>query len=656
MIRATGLLTAFLLAAGLGNGSAAMATDTEADPAVALGRNLDQLAAEPGNRDARLAAWRAAVRLGLFEQAASLEAPLSVAEQRTLEGDRIALQVRYGVIDANSQRGEVRFAALDRSLAATDDDAAAFLAGGPADTETQRRLTDRVSALSARRRAADAFALHDALVARGVAIPPWTQRDLADSALQLREPEWAAELYRAFLATAPDDFVANIGLFYALADAGDIDAATAHIDAYAARLPERRHRDGRYNGERLSADIAGDRARAWANRLDEAQRRSEARLAAAPFNAEARGTAASLALARGWPHLGEQTLRRIVGSDPDNPALYADLAEARLQLQDWLGARAALAAGEGIDAENTGVRRAHTSLALHDSFELWVEAGYGKGGDTGGFFGNSDWRIDSYLYAPPLAENWRVFAHNYTSSADFDGSTTNWTRTGIGAEWRHLAWRATAEVNSGDGVKPGLLATARWKPDDQWSVYAAGETVTNQIPLRAVREGVTAARAEVGVDWRLDESRKLALATTLTDFSDDNRRNAVSTSWFERWASGPRWMFETTLGADASHNTADQSVAYFNPKTDHSLWLTAAVDNLAWRRYDFALRQRLALTAGNYWQKDYGSGAIEAIEYGHRWELGRAVAFNYSLGRLLRPYDGVREGRTFATMSLLWRF
>jgi biofilm PGA synthesis protein PgaA len=654
MKRPSDLLTVLMLAASLGIGGTA--TASEADPAIALGRYLDQLAADPGNRDARLGAWRAAMQLGLFEQAAALNLPLSAAEQRTLAGDRIALQVRYGVIDANTLPGDGRFAALDRALAATDADAAAFFAGAPADAETERRLTDRISALAARRRAADAFALCDALVARGVAIPPWTQRDLADSALQLREPERAAGLYRAFLANAPDDFVANIGLFYALADAGDTDAATAHIDAYAARLPERRHRDGRYNGERLSADIAGDRVRAWANRLDEAQGRGEDRLAAAPFNAEARGTSASLALARGWPRQGEQTLRRIVGSDPDNPALHADLAEARLQLQDWTGARAALATAEAIDADNTGVRRARTSLALHDSFELWVEAGYGKGGDVGGFFGNSDWRLDSFLYAPPLAETWRVFAHNYTSSADFDGSTTNWTRTGIGAEWRHLGWRATAEVNSGDGVKPGLLATARWKPDDHWSLYAAGETVTNQIPLRAVREGVTAARAEVGVDWRLNEARKLALATALTDFSDDNRRNAVSASWFERWASGPRWMFETTLGTDASHNTADQSVAYFNPKSDHSLWLTAAFENLAWRRYDFALRQRLALTAGNYWQKDYGSGAIEAIEYGHRWELGRAVALNYSLGRLLRPYDGVREGRTFATMSLLWRF
>ena len=115
-------------------------------------------------------------------------------------------------------------------------------------------------------------------------------------------------------------------------------------------------------------------------------------------------------------------------------------------------------------------------------------------------------------------------------------------------------------------------------------------------------------------------------------------------------------MFETTLGADASRNSLDTSVNYFNPKSDRSLWLTAAVENLTWRNYDHSFRQRLAITGGSYWQEYYGSGAIEAIEYTHRWELDRDLSLRYGIGRLLRPYDGEREGRTFANLVLLWRF
>ncbi|TLD45818.1 MAG: Poly-beta-1,6-N-acetyl-D-glucosamine export protein [Accumulibacter sp.] len=179
---------------------------------------------------------------------------------------------------------------------------------------------------------------------------------------------------------------------------------------------------------------------------------------------------------------------------------------------------------------------------------------------------------------------------------------------------RHLGWRVTGEVNGGSGVKDGFTGTARWKPDDHWTVYGAGESVTNQIPLRAVADGIHASRVSLGVDWRQHESRKLGGAAYYSDSSDGNLRSGVNALWFERSLSGPKWTFETTLGADASRNSLNASVNYFNPKSDRSLWLTAAVEHLGWRSYDHSLRQRLALTGGTYWQEFYGSGAIEAIE------------------------------------------
>ena len=69
-----------------------------------------------------------------------------------------------------------------------------------------------------------------------------------------------------------------------------------------------------------------------------------------------------------------------------------------------------------------------------------------------------------------------------------------------------------------------------------------------------------------------------------------------------------------------------------------------------------AFRQRLALTVGSYWQEGFGSGGIQAIEYVHRWELDRDLSLRYGIGRSLRPYDGEREARNFASLVLLWRF
>jgi len=625
------------------------------DWAPELGRQLAILKQQPANTEARKAAWVAAMRLGLFEQAATLAAPLSAADQRAMEGDRIALDIRYGIVDRNTLRGPERFLRLDQALTATDPLAAEFLAGTMPDAEDTRRLTDRLSALAARRRAADAVTLYETLLARGIPVPLWAERDVAGSYLELRRPREALALYQRAVDANADDFDANLGLFFALVETEQLDAATEHIDAYAARLPERRHLDGRYNGERLSADITADRVRIFADRLAEAQIRIDARHTAIPYNSEARQSSASLALARGWPRQGNEMLRRTIGSDPINPALRADLSENLLTLQDWPAARAALDAATDLDPDNGAVRRARRSYALYDSYELYVEAGYGEGGEVN-YFGSRDWSIDSYLYSRPIADNWRVFAHNYSASADFDGDSQTWIRSGAGVEWRQKDWRLTGEVNGGNGVKAGATGTVRWKPDDTWTFSGAAESVTNQIPLRAVADGIYACRASLGADWRQNESRKLALAVAASDFSDGNLRSGVNASWFERWASGPKWMFETTLGADASRNSLDTSVNYFNPKSDRSLWLTAAVENLTWRSYDHSFRQRLALTGGTYWQEFYGSGVIQAIEYGHRWELDRDLSLRYGIGRLLRPYDGEREGRTFANLVLLWRF
>lgn len=645
------LLTVILLAAGFGIGGAAAETDWAAE----LGRQLTALKRQPDNAEARKGAWVAAMRLGLFVQAAALNAPVTDAERRALEGDIIALDIRYGIVDRNTLRGAERFSRLDKALTATDPLAAEFFAGKVPDAEDQRRLTDRLSALAARRRAADAVLLYETLLARGIPVPLWAERDVAGSYLELRRPQEALALYQRAVDANPDDFDANLGLFFALIETEQLDAATAHIDRYAASLPERRHLDGRYNGERLSADIAADRVRIFADRLAEAQVRIDARHATIPYNSEARASSASLALARGWPRQGDEILRRTLGSDPINPSLHADLSENLLTLQDWPAARAALDYATDLDAENGAVRRARRSYELYDSYELYVEAGYGEGQDVG-YFGSRDWSIDSFLYSRPINDTWRVFAHNYSASADFFGDNQTWVRTGVGAEWRHLGWRVTGEVNDGSGVKPGATGTVRWKPDDHWTFYGAAESVTNQIPLRAVADGIHASRVSVGADWRQHESRKLGVGAYSSDFSDGNLRTGVNAVWFERWASGPKWMFETTLGADASRNSLDTSVNYFNPKSDRSLWLTAAVENLTWRSYDHAFRQRLALTGGSYWQEFYGSGAIEAIEYTHRWELDRDLSLRYGIGRLLRPYDGEREGRTFANLTLLWRF
>lgn len=627
----------------------------EGDWAAALGAYLSALEKNPADAVARKEAWRAAMRLGLFEQAASLNADLDARELAALDGDRIALDIRHGRIDARTLNETERYRRLDAALAATDALAAAFQAGHKPDAEEVRRLIDRISALAARNRPGDAVALYTALAADGIEIPIWALSEVAGAYLTIRQPREAETLYRKVLAVSPDDFDANLGLFYALVESEQLDLATAHIDRFAASLPARRHRDGLANGERLSAETTSDQARLYADRIPEAKQRIEQRLAETPFNSEVRSAETSLHLARGWPRQGEADLRRTLGSDPRNPSLHADRAEVLLSLQHWDDAWAELDLANGIDPDNPRVREASQTFALHEKRELSVDAGYGHGKSSNPY-GSSDWFTDTRLYSSPIDRNWRAFVHNYSGSADFNGGKTYWIRTGAGAEWRSGSWQMSGEVNAGEQEDPGILATLRWQPDDYWKFDVHGESKTNDIPLQAVNAGVTASRIGLGIDWRAHEARKLAVEGNVLNFTDGNLRKTVIGTWFERWLSGPRWSFETTIGADASNNSIGYRADYFNPPNDHSYWVTGAVEQLAWRDYNYSFRQRLALSLGSYWQSGYGAGSTESLEYQHSWELGRAAWLRYSIGRTLRPYDGEREQRTFGTMTLLWRF
>jgi hypothetical protein len=301
------------------------------------------------------------------------------------------------------------------------------------------------------------------------------------------------------------------------------------------------------------------------------------------------------------------------------------------------------------------VRRATETFGLHDRPELSLDAGYNHGAASGPY-GSRDWRVDTWLYSQPISRSWRAFAHHYATSASFDGSWTSWVRTGVGAEWRSGSWRASAEVNTGEDERPGILTTLRWQPDDQWRITAAADSLTNDVPLKAVRAGILARRAGVGVDWAAHESRSLSLTSSCSDFTDDNRRCSLGATWAERWLSGPAWTLGTSLGADASHSTLGYLAEYFNPPADHSAWVAGYAEQLVWREFDRSFRHRLTLTAGTYWQSDFGSGGIEAAEYQHAWEVDRNLSLTYGAGRVLRPYDGVRESRTFTTLALVWRF
>src|SRR4051812_29797324 len=136
-----------MLVIGAGAEATGMAEsyESEEDWAAALGAYLTVLENSPKDAAARKGVWRAATRLGLFEQAAEMEASLDERERARLEGDRIAVAIRHGRIDARTLKGPERYRRLDAALESTDALADAFFSGRDLDAEALRRLADRLS-------------------------------------------------------------------------------------------------------------------------------------------------------------------------------------------------------------------------------------------------------------------------------------------------------------------------------------------------------------------------------------------------------------------------------------------------------------------------------------------------------------------------------
>lgn len=638
----------------------AVAGDKSDEDLQMLREGLRTLAQSPDDQQARAEIFEATRDLGLFEWASKFGPFDNRQLDRHIEGDRLALEIRYGIVDRDTLCGPHRFDRLDDALASTDQLERTFLVGYSPDQEDLRRLGDRIIALHERHRDGDAVRLYETMRQRDLRIPSWTLREVAGSYLNVRRPAEAVALYQTVLSEHPEDFEAHVGLVYALLDMHDAPSAIDTIDAYAAGLPEHRRLDGKYNGERSAADILSDRARMDANRLDEAQQRLAARLSEAPSNGEVRRAMASLALARGWPRDAQQRLQGVTAMAPCDADAFAELSEAALITQDWGRARQALQVAETLDPYTSAVRRADTSMALHDRYELRVDVNYehsqANNSHASDYFGNDDWNADTTLYGPPMGEYWRWYAHNYIALADFSDSWVRWNRTGAGVEWRWLNWRLAAELNGGNVGGTGGNASLRWAPDDHWSIDASANYRTNDIPLKAVAEGIYANDVSLGIHWRLNESLGLSAVSTRTNFTDSNKRTAWSVQWEQRWVSEARWTVETLLASSGSTNTLTTAASYFNPRHDHDVLLTGIAEHVSWMDYNYRFTQRVELGVGRYWQADYSPGNMTYLRYGHAWDLGGPVEWHYGVAVVRRPYDGVQETQLRADIHLLWRF
>lgn len=635
------------------------------DPFTALAAYDEILALQPANRAALRGKIRTLAGIGAPQVAITLAdrspGALSLEERDALAVDLTAQRIRWGMIAADTGRGPQRFTGIDRALA--DSEAAGVRALDPATelTTTERRLAlDRISALQLRFRMYDAVALHEAMAARPAAMPAYAQAAAAAAYLTIEQPEKARDLYRESLLTDPDNLDSQLGLFYALAENQEHEAALAQVERVVAATPPLIDQWSRLTIRENPVYARALAARAisplFLNRPGEAEQRLQMLSAQAPHNMEIRTDYASVMRARGWPRAAEEELRWIIAADPGNSGALGERAGALLEMQDYRNAESALTLAQSVAAEDGRVKRA---VRLHEVYglrELIVDGNFGKS-KGGGPTGTQDYAVDTRLYSSPLDYNYRVFAHAFNAEARFAGGTGRRNRVGGGLEYRSSLITASGELSHDfSGNHNGVAAAFAYTPSDIWTFSGVVDTSSNETPLQASLVGINARLISGEAVWQANESRSAALYYAHMDFSDNNRRDTTQARWTERVIAGPVYTLEITGALYASNNSLGGTTPYFNPLSDFSPTVELANEWVQWQRYTRSFRHRVVVTAGRYWQQGFGAGPVHGARYEQEWAADDRLTLRYGIGRNLHPYDGVKSARNYAVLSLNWRF
>jgi biofilm PGA synthesis protein PgaA len=118
------------------------------------------------------------------------------------------------------------------------------------------------------------------------------------------------------------------------------------------------------------------------------------------------------------------------------------------------------------------------------------------------------------------------------------------------------------------------------------------------------------------------------------------------------WLRGD-WTAFLSLDSYASHNSKED-VDYFNPRQDLSISLTHMLQGTHYRHFGRSFVHRLFLTAGGYYQEDYGTHTIGAIRYEQDMGFSFRSVLLWGATLARRVYDG--EPATALSMYLTFKY
>jgi biofilm PGA synthesis protein PgaA len=586
------------------------------------------------------------------ERAVRYPGLLTADEMHRLKAAQAALVVRWG--SHGSDTPELRFAETDRALGMLESNLQAALADQPpAEKYALQARIDRLVALRDRVWMAQVVDEYEALRSEQVSLPGYALQAVADAFLYLEQPRQAGDLYQQVLQRDPQNYEASQGLFFAYVEQEDFERALALAETLCASQAKASH--GGDDPSRFDTELLATMGQWFAGDLAGAQSRLTPMYNRAPANIDIIGELGGLYGARGWPRRAEETLGLGLALDPAYLSLRTGWAENRLDLAEFSQAEQLIDTLGEEYPEHKSVQRLQRLWQAHNMRELQVSVA--SGWSSGSTFGSHDLSLAATLFSAPVGYRYRGFVSTYLDQATFPEGDKTLQRYGAGIEYRHRKLYGTAELtwNASGGEKIGTRLAATWFPDDVWSVPVELEVFSRDTPLRALKHGIHADAAGVGVAYRRDELQRWYTNVQFMDFSDDNFRYSVLAGVEQGLIVWPHYRLNGHLDLYTSGNSLTDT-PYFNPRQDADLTLTLENDWLLYRHYRFSFRNRLAVSVGGYWQQDFGTEPTAAVRYEHVWEYSPRFFLLYGVSFARRTYDGDGENQLGCHLELNWRF
>ncbi|MBF22507.1 MAG: poly-beta-1,6 N-acetyl-D-glucosamine export porin PgaA [Pusillimonas sp.] len=585
---------------------------------------------------------------------------------RELTVDYAAELTRLSLAPARSETERYRLA--DRALEIYDALLEANNEISVTKTTNHRIYFDRIQALHARKRMGEVVQSYEQLRAQNIVIPAYLLNEIGDAYLYLEQPEKAATLYQTSLITnaaAPRDrsdvIKEKIGRYYALQEQGRWTEAYELIETTYAEEPPWRRLPG--VSQPLPNDSYLEVARTWAvaplfhNDPRLALERLETLTESAPRDAGLKIELANTQRAYGLPRAAQITLKQAEALAPLNPDLLTAQAQTALSLQEWEQAQELAAFTQKHYPELKTTQHLQEDWATHEKWELLIGAQKTFSSDSP-VSGSGEHALETTLYSPPIASNWRALVGAGQSNATFNDEPlrNRWVKGGL--QWR--AGNTTIEANLisqryGYGQKTGAYGNFEQKLSDTWTMGGALAWRTPATPLRALADNISTNSAQAWIRWTPNTYREWTFSVTPSRFSDGNRRVELRIYGKEPVKQWSTVRLDGEIEVSASSNTKENT-PYYNPKADFGVLAGVRLTHLLEQRYESRLEHYVQLLGGSYSQKHFGTGPMAAIGYGISWRANRNLEISSTILGIRRPYDGKQEKELRLALNISLRF